>query len=273
MTYSIRTFRPSGQDAIASASFISESVMTDILTREDSGVLLIGFNREAKKNALSLSMYQRLTELLRHAEHDPAIAVVLFHGSPQVFSAGNDLADFITDPPTAPDAPVWTFLRTVSRFPKPLVAAVCGAAVGIGTTLLLHCDLVHAGDNARFSLPFVNLGLCPEAGSSLLLPRLFGYPRAAEALLLGEPFDAQAALQAGLVNRVGAPDQVLASALAQARKLASKPLAAVLETKRLLKSTTALAVQERIDEEARLFASLLDSDAAREAIAAFGQRR
>ena len=273
MTYSIRTFRPFGQDAIANGSLTSESVMTDILTREDSGVLLIGFNREAKKNALTLSMYQRLTELLRHAEHDPAIAVVLFHGSPQVFSAGNDLADFSTDPPKAPDAPVWTFLHTVSRFPKPLVAAVCGAAVGIGTTLLLHCDLVHAGDNARFSLPFVNLGLCPEAGSSLLLPRLFGYQRAAEALLLGEPFDAQAALQAGLVNRVWAPDQVLANALAQARKLAGKPLAAILETKRLLKTAGAAALDERMEEEARLFGRMLESDAARQAIAAFGQRR
>lgn len=246
--------------------------MTDILTREDSGVLIITFNREAKKNALTLAMYQRLTELLRQAEHDPAIAVVLFNGSPQVFSAGNDLADFIGDPPLEPDAPVWTFLGELASFPKPLMAAVCGVAVGIGTTLLLHCDLVHAGSNARFSLPFVNLGLCPEAGSSLLLPRLFGYQRAAEALLLGESFDAQVALQTGLVCRVLAPEQVLDSALAVARKLASKPQAALLETRRLLKSAEAPRLREQMEEETRSFTQLLQGDAARQALGAFVRR-
>lgn len=247
--------------------------MTDILTREDSGVLIITFNREAKKNALTVPMYQRLTELLQQTQHDPAIAVVLFQGSEQVFSAGNDLADFISNPPDRLDAPVWQFLRAVSCFPKPLVAAVCGVAVGIGTTLLLHCDLVHAGSNARFSLPFVNLGLCPEAGSSLLLPRVFGYQRAAEALLFGEPFDAEAALRAGLVNQVLEPAQVLDSALARARTLATKPLAALMETKRLLKSADAPALRERIDEEARVFARMLETDTARQAIAGFSSRR
>ncbi|WP_110971636.1 enoyl-CoA hydratase [Pseudomonas huaxiensis] len=247
--------------------------MTDILTREDSGVLIITFNREAKKNALTVPMYQRLTELLQQAQHDPALAVVLFQGSEQVFSAGNDLADFISNPPDRLDAPVWEFLRTVSSFPKPLVAAVCGVAVGIGTTLLLHCDLVHASSNARFSLPFVNLGLCPEAGSSLLLPRVFGYQRAAEALLFGEPFDAEAALQAGLVNRVLEPAQVLDSTLARARTLATKPLAALMEAKRLLKSADAPALRERIDEEARVFARMLETDTARQAITGFSNRR
>lgn len=247
--------------------------MSDILTREDSGVLIITFNREARKNAITVPMYQHLTATLERAADDPGVAVVLFHGSEQTFSAGNDLADFLSDPPSRADAPVWQFLRSLSAFPKPLVAAVCGVAVGIGTTLLLHCDLVHAGSNARFSLPFVNLGLCPEAGASLLLPRLMGYQRAAEVLLLGEPFDAQAALQAGLVNRVVAPQEALESALAQARKLASKPLQAVLETRRLLKSASAGVLRERIDEEARVFAQLLETDRAREAIAGFGVRR
>ena len=247
--------------------------MTDILTREDSGVLIVTFNREAKKNALTVPMYQHLTALLQQAEHDPAIAVVLFHGSEQAFSAGNDLADFISQPPSGLDAPVWQFLRAVSSFPKPLVAAVCGVAVGIGSTLLLHCDLVHAGSNTRFSLPFVNLGLCPEAGSSLLLPKLFGYQRAAEVLLLGEPFDAAAALQAGLINRVLEPAQVFDSALTQARKLACKPLAALIETKRLLKSADAASLRARIDEEAQVFARMLETDTARQAIASFNSRR
>lgn len=246
--------------------------MPDLLTHEDSGVLVITFNRPDKKNAITLAMYQQLTEQLLRAASAPDIAVVLFSGGEQAFCAGNDLGDFISQPPNEPDAPVWQFLRTLAAFPKPVVAAVCGVAVGIGTTLLLHCDLVHAGDNARFSLPFVNLGLCPEAGSSLLLPRLCGYQRAAEILLLGEPFDAQAAMQAGLVSKVLEPDEVLDSALAQARKLAGKPLAALMETKRLLKSSDAAAVRARIDEEAGVFARLLASDAAREAIAGFTRK-
>jgi len=240
--------------------------MTDIQTREDSGVLIITFAREAKKNAITVAMYQTLTETLQRAANDPEIAVVLFHGGEQVFSAGNDLADFLSEPLNGLDAPVWQFLRTLAGFPKPLAAAVCGVAVGIGTTLLLHCDLVHAGSNARFSLPFVNLGLCPEAGSSLLLPRLFGYQRAAEALLLGEPFDAEAAARAGLVSKVLEPHEVLESALAQARKMASKPLQALIETKRLLKRGD---VVERIDEEARVFARMLQTGSAQEAISGF----
>lgn len=218
-------------------------------------------------------MYRQLTEQLQQAASDPAIAVVLFHGNEQAFSAGNDLGDFLAEPPSTPDAPVWQFLRALAAFPKPVVAAVCGVAVGIGSTLLLHCDLVHCARDARFSLPFVNLGLCPEAASSLLLPRLFGYQRAAEVLLLGEPFDALMAMQAGLVNRVLEPQEVLESALAQARKLAGKPLQALIESKRLLKSVDQVAVQARIDEEAQVFARLLDSEAARQAIAGFGNRR
>lgn len=247
--------------------------MNDIQTREDSGVLIVTFTRETRKNALTVAMYQHLTATLERAATDPAIAVVLFHSSEHTFSAGNDLADFLNNPPDTLDAPVWQFLRTVSTFPKPLVAAVCGVAVGIGTTLLLHCDLVYAGSNARFSVPFVNLGLCPEAGSSLLLPRLFGYQRAAQALLLGEPFDAEAAQQAGLVNQVLAPADTFDLALSQARKLACKPLPALMETKRLMKSAEAAALGERIDEEARQFAHLLDTDAARQAIAGVGAKR
>jgi enoyl-CoA hydratase/carnithine racemase len=153
------------------------------------------------------------------------------------------------------------------------LAAVCGPAVGIGTTLLFHCDLVYAGDNAAFSMPFVNLGLCPEAASSLLAPQLMGYHRAAEALLMGEPFMAEAALEVGLVNRIVAPTEANGLAQAQARKLAGKPLRSLLETKRLMKKGQAALVQAQMAQEALCFAQLLGEPAAREAFAAFMEKR
>ncbi len=171
----------------------------------------------------------------RRPSADAAIRVALLQGHETVFCAGNDIGDFLNQPPAGQDSPVFRFLRGIAQFPKPLVAAVCGPAVGVGTTMLFHCDLVFAGDNAAFSLPFVNLGLCPEAASSLLVPQMFGYHRAAEALLLGEPFMAEAALEAGLVNRVLPPTEANAYAQAQARKLAAKPLSSLVETKRLMK--------------------------------------
>jgi enoyl-CoA hydratase/carnithine racemase len=150
---------------------------------------------------------------------------------------------------------------------------VCGPAVGIGTTMLFHCDLVYAGDNAAFSMPFVNLGLCPEAASSLLVPRMFGYHRAAEALLLGEPFMAEAALEAGLVNRVLPPTEASTYAQAQARKLAAKPSTALAETKRLMKEGQLAAVQQQITQEAEVFGRMLREPAAREAFGAFMDKR
>ena len=149
---------------------------------------------------------------------------MVFQAHETIFSAGNDIGDFLNAPVSGQDSPVFLFLRTISTFPKPVLAAVCGPAVGIGTTLLFHCDLVYAGDNAAFSMPFVNLGLCPEAGSSYLAPQLMGYGRAAEALLLGEPFMAEAALEMGLISRIVPPAEVAALAQRQARKLAAKPL-------------------------------------------------
>jgi enoyl-CoA hydratase/carnithine racemase len=190
-----------------------------------------------------------------------------------VFSAGNDIGDFLAAPPSHEDAPVFRFLRGLASFPKPVVAAVCGPAVGIGTTMLLHCDLVYAGDNAAFSMPFVNLGLCPEAGSSLLVPQMMGYHRAAEALLMGEPFMAEAALEVGLVNRVVPPTEANGIAQAQARKLAAKPITSLVETKRLLKKGQMAQVLERIDEEAQSFGRLLQAPAAKEAFTAFMEKR
>jgi enoyl-CoA hydratase/carnithine racemase len=170
-------------------------------------------------------------------------------------------------------APVLRFLRNLATFPKPLVAAVCGPAVGIGTTMLFHCDLVYAGDNAAFSMPFVNLGLCPEAASSLLVPQLMGYHRAAEALLLGEPFMAEAAMEVGLVNRIVPPTEANGMAQAQARKLAAKPLSSLVETKRLMKKGQQSLVLAQMAEEGQSFGRMLGEPAAKEAFTAFMEKR
>ena len=164
-------------------------------------------------------------------------------------------------------------MRAIATFPKPLIAAVCGPAVGIGTTLLFHCDLVYAGDNAAFSMPFVNLGLCPEAASSLLVPQMMGYHRAAEALLLGEPFMAEAAMEVGLVNRVVPPLEANGMAQAQARKLAAKPLSSLVETKRLMKQAQMPQVLAVLAEEGAIFGRMLREPAAREAFTAFMEKR
>ena len=168
--------------------------MSDILVHTEAGVMTLTLNRVDKKNSITAAMYSALADALDQASADPAVRVVLLQGDATVFSAGNDINDFLHQPPAGQHSPVYRFLHGIAAFPKPIVAAVCGPAVGIGTTMLLHCDLVYAGDNAAFALSFVNLGLCPEAASSLLVPQMFGYHRAAEALLLGEPFMVEAAL-------------------------------------------------------------------------------
>lgn len=235
--------------------------------------MTLTLNRLDKKNSFTAAMYAELAEALRGAAEDDAVRVVLFQGHETIFSAGNDIGDFLNKPPSMPDSPVFRFLNAIATFPKPLLAAVCGPAVGIGTTMLLHCDLVYAGDNAMFSMPFVNLGLCPEAASSLLVPRLMGYQRAAEVLLMGDPFMAEAALEVGLVNRVVPPTEANALAQQQARRLATKPLTSVIETKRLLKASTTPAVLERMREEGAIFGRMLQEPAAKEAFSAFLEKR
>jgi enoyl-CoA hydratase/carnithine racemase len=247
--------------------------MADLLIDTNAGVMTITLNRLDKKNSLTGTMYGDMAEALLQADADDAVRAVVFQGHETIFSAGNDIGDFLSAPPATPDAPVFRFLRAVSTFRKPVLAAVCGPAVGIGTTLLFHCDLVVAGDNAAFSMPFVNLGLCPEAASSLLAPQLMGYGRAAEALLLGEPFMAEAALEMGLVSRIVPPAEAAALAQRQAQKLAVKPLSSIIETKRLLKKGNAHAVAERITEEAGSFGHMLREPAAREAFTAFMEKR
>jgi enoyl-CoA hydratase/carnithine racemase len=246
--------------------------MSDILTHTDAGVMTITFNRLDKKNSITVAMYAAMADAVARAGSDPSVRVVLFQGHESIFSAGNDIGDFLNQPPTTQESPVFRFLRGIATFEKPMLAAVAGPAVGIGTTLLFHCDLVYAGDNAAFSMPFVNLGLCPEAASSLLAPRMFGYHRAAEALLMGEPFFAEAAQEVGLVNRVVPPTEVNGYAQAQARKLAAKPLTSLIATKRLMKGDTQ-AVLRKMDEEGQDFGRMLREPAAKEAFGAFMEKR
>lgn len=247
--------------------------MSDILVHTEAGVCSITFNRLDKKNSITAAMYGAMADALQAAQDDAAVRVVVFQGHETIFSAGNDIADFLNQPPAGEGAPVFRFLRGLAAFPKPVLAAVCGPAVGIGTTLLFHCDLVYAGDNAAFSMPFVNLGLCPEAASSLLVPQMMGYHRAAEALLLGEPFMAEAALEVGLVNRVLPPTEARAYAHTVAAKLAAKPLSSLIETKRLMKAGQAAQVQAVMAEEGASFGRMLREPAAREAFGAFMERR
>ena len=247
--------------------------MSDILIHHDAGVCTISLNRLDKKNSITSAMYQSMADALAAANDDAATRVVVIQGHETIFSAGNDIADFLNKPPAGQDSPVFQFLRGIASFTKPLIAAVNGPAVGVGTTLLLHCDLVYAGDNAAFSMPFVNLGLCPEAASSLLVPQLMGYHRAAEALLLGEPFMAEAALEVGLVNRVVPPLETNTYAQSVARRLAAKPLSSLIETKRLVKKNQAPLVAQVMAEEGASFGRMLREPAAREAFGAFMEKR
>ncbi|HEY2627617.1 MAG TPA: enoyl-CoA hydratase-related protein, partial [Usitatibacter sp.] len=218
-------------------------------------------------------MYAAMTALIGEAEGDDSIRAVIFHGTPEVFTAGNDLEDFAQRPPEGQDTPVFRFLHAVSAAQKPLVAAVTGPAVGIGTTLLLHCDLVYAGDNARFAMPFTQLGLVPEFASSYLLPLVAGYQRAAELLLLGEPFDAKKAYEAGFVTRIVPAAEALDTAWREAAKLAALPPKSLRVTKALMKSRHADAVRSQLAAEGEHFREMLTEPAARAAFAAFLAKR
>jgi enoyl-CoA hydratase/carnithine racemase len=244
-----------------------------VLIERDGAVLRIELNRPEKKNAITVAMYRQLGDALESASGDPAIRAVLLHGRPEVFSSGNDVADFLADSPRGEDFAPFRFLRLLARFDKPLVAAVSGAAIGIGTTMLLHCDLVYAASDARFQLPFASLGLVPEAASSLLLPRLAGWQKAAELLMLGEPFTAEAALGIGLVNQVVAPEKLPETATAAARALAAKPPASLRVTKALMKRALGTEVEEAMTREIREFTERLRSPEAKEAFAAFLEKR
>jgi len=252
---------------------------THILERLENGVLTLTFNRLERKNAITTAMYTALAEALERANDDPAVRVVVLEGHETVFCSGNDIADFSNSQKGAnnsrggTESPGFRFLRAIATLTKPMIAAVCGPAIGIGTTMLFHCDLVYAGDNAVFSMPFVNLGLCPEGCSSLLVPRLFGHQHAAAALMLGEPFSAADAFARGLVNRIVPPAECNALAQTQARSLAAKPQASLLATKRLMKGEEQKRVLAHIATEGTEFVRLLAGPAAREAMTAFLEKR
>jgi enoyl-CoA hydratase/carnithine racemase len=247
--------------------------MDPVLTERSDGVLRIELNRPEKKNALTIAMYRALGDALEAASADAGVRAVLLHGRPEVFSSGNDVADFLAEPPRGEDFAPFRFLRVLAHFDKPLVAAVGGAAIGIGTTMLLHCDLVYAATGARLQLPFASLGLVPEAASSLLLPRLAGWQKAAELLMLGEPFTAETAREIGLVNEVVAPERLLETAAAKARALAAKPPAALRATKALMKQGMIAGIDEAMARELREFTERLRSPEAKEAFAAFLEKR
>lgn len=246
--------------------------MAELLIQQQGAVLELGLNRPEKKNALNQQMYRQLTAALAQAAQDSSINVVMLHGSVDCFSAGNDLQDFLGAGELNSEHPTVQFLYQLAQFNKPLVAAVAGLAIGIGTTALLHCDLVYAADNARFQLPFSQLGLCPEAGSSILLPQLVGYQRAAQYLLLGEAFGAAEALQMGMVNQVVDSGALFELARDKAAKLAALPADAVQSSRALLKRHSNELTLQTIASELVQFQRLLNGDACQQRIAAFFKR-
>ena len=243
-----------------------------ILVSIDAHVMTIAFNREEKKNAINVVMYRALTSALNTAVADASIRVILLAGSDGCFTSGNDLADFASASDLlAVDNPIVEFMKTLSQCPKPVVVAVDGMAVGIGTTLLMHCDLIYASPTAVFKLPFVSLGLCPEFGASLLLSRIAGYPKAAQWLLLGEAFDSVAAHDAGLINAV--VDKPLAYAHAQCVKLAQQAPAAIRAAKALMKAPQKMELDKVMVAEITQFTEALQGAEFKEAVTAFFEKR
>jgi enoyl-CoA hydratase/carnithine racemase len=247
--------------------------MTDIIAERSGNILRIQLNRPDKKNAMTSSMYITMAGLLEDAGKDDQVRVALWHGAGDSFCAGNDLEDFIKNPPAAGESPQSRLIHALINFEKPLVAAVQGAAIGGGTTMLAHCDFVYAGDNAMFQLPFVNLALVPEFGSSYLLPLRFGYLRAAELILLGQSFGALRAAELGLVTNVIPDQELLATATETAQTLAEKPAGAVQGCKRLMKEAFREQLEQAVKFENQVFAERVRSDEAKEAFRAFFAKR
>lgn len=246
----------------------------DVLTHKANGILTIEFNRPEKKNAITSQMYQVMADAIKDAESDAVVRAIVIVGKPEIFTAGHDLEDFLKNASAeVGDRPVAQFMHALSTAVKPVIAAVAGNAVGIGTTLLMHCDLVYAADNAKFSMPFTQLGLCPEFSSSMLFQQIVGYQRAAEKLMLGEAFSAREAYDMGLVSRVVPVAELFEFAHGQAAKLVALPASSLRTTKRLMKSAQAEAIQARMMEENRHFGEMLGSKEAKEAFTAFFEKR
>ncbi|MEW6050604.1 MAG: enoyl-CoA hydratase [Candidatus Zixiibacteriota bacterium] len=251
----------------------SPGLSKHIVTEQQDGILRIVMNRPEKKNALTIAMYSALADAIEQAEQDRNVRVLLIHGAGDSFTSGNDLKDFLETPPRDSTSPVFRFMRAIRDAKMPVVAAVEGLAVGIGTTMLFHCDLVYAGAHAKFLMPFVNLGLCPEAGSSMLLPLLAGHQQAAELLLLGEMFTAEKAREIGLINDVCEDSQVLELALEKAHRLTRQPQASVRLAKAQLKAVNHELLQRVMAHEISDLLKRLVSPEAKEAFSAFLERR
>jgi enoyl-CoA hydratase/carnithine racemase len=245
-----------------------------VIVEREAGLMTLRLHRPDKKNALTRVMYSALSDALLSADADPGVRAVLLTGGTACFTSGNDVADFLQAPPTSLDSPVFAFMRALFELKKPIVAAVAGSAVGIGTTLLLHCDLVYVSRDAKLKMPFVSLGLCPEFGSSLILPRLLGHAKAAELLLLGEAFTGAQAAEWGIAN---AALEDGAATLAKAREMALRfsqlPPSAVEVSKRLMQAPGRDELRRVIIEEGELFGQRLRTPEAIEALSAFIQRR
>jgi enoyl-CoA hydratase/carnithine racemase len=246
-----------------------DTLARDIEVAREGAVMSAAFARPQKKNAITGAMYEALIEAFEAAERDSDIGALVLSGRGGVFTAGNDIADFLEVAARGSgDLPAWRFVNKLAEFEKPLIAAVDGLAIGVGTTLCFHCDLVYAAPAARFQMPFVNLGLVPEAGSSLLASQRFGRAKAAEFLLLAEPFGADEALRLGLVNALLPQGELMAHAMSKAAELAAKPRAALLATRRLLRGDNE-AVKARMAEEMHAFSAALKSPEAHAAFQAF----
>jgi len=245
----------------------------DIETSKHNGILHIEFNRPQKKNSITAEMYRMLADAIEDGEQDKNTRVLLFSGKPEIFSAGNSLEDFMNAKESVEERPAARFLRNLSLAAKPVMAAVSGPAVGIGMTMLFHCDQVYAADNAKFSMPFAKLGLCPEFASSRLLPRIVGYQRAAELLFFGETFSAAQVQEMGIVNKVLPLAELMPYALAQAAKLVVLPPSSLRVTKQLMKARYSDAVSAQMMQENKFFSAMLLSPEAKEAFAAFFERR
>lgn len=244
-----------------------------IKTATLNGVATIEIARPEKKNALTMVMYTAMADALRSAQADASVRAVLITGQPGVFTSGNDLEDFMQRPPQGMDSPVFQFMLALLECEKPVVAAVTGAAIGIGTTMLLHCDFVYVSDEARLAMPFVGLGLVPEYGSSLLVSQLMGHAKAAEKLLLGDPFTGADAVECGLANAVLPTGEVVNHARRVAERFNALPPGAVRDSKRLMRAPQREQVRAVIASEAAIFSERLRSPEAQEAFQAFFQKR
>jgi len=247
--------------------------MSDIITERSGSILRVTVNRPAKKNAMTSAMYNDLAEAFNEAAKDDDIRVVIWDAAGDSFSAGNDVQDFLTNPPKPGESPQGNLGNALLNLDKPVIAVVKGAAIGGGTTLLTHCDFVYAGESAKFQVPFVNLGLVPEFGSSWSIPARSGYLRAAELFMLGQPFKAEHAAEIGLVTRVVPDSELAATASETAEKLAAKPIGALRATKKLLKSSSREQVEQAIKFETEEFAARVRSAEVKEVFTAFLEKR